>query len=481
MIARTAESYEDKAVEYEMHDGKPYLVLRRPMEDALTEPCPFCNDPHLHGLGDGHRVSHCIGRDVTLTLSDGTVLRQDRGYMVRTGPRQEGEDVKESDVSRREERKDKPLRYFEERRDTHEWVVLGPGFGDGSEFRVEEIPLLEALAMGYELAFLPKDTISLAVATPEPTSPEGFRLRSIADLEKLPAVEWLIEKMIPTRGLSFLIGKSGHGKTFVAVSMALSIATGRDWFGRVVRGSPVVFALGEGLHGLRARVSAWQQLHPEVGEAQIFFSDRVPNLMERNSCIEFVEAVKESGVRPGGVFVDTWSRAVAGADENAAKDMSAAVENADFIGRALGCSVIALHHVGKDATQGSRGSSALQASLEAEWELRKLDDGILELRPTKLRDSDTNQRIYLSLKPVITSVGESAVVTDIAPREMRDALTKGEQTALTALRGMKQPATFSDWLGAAGMARTSFRRVVRGLAEKDLIRQTARGYEVTPE
>lgn len=73
-------------VAYEALDGRPYLVLERPNEQAKTEACPFCGRPHSHGTGDGHRVGHCVGermKDEVVAL-DGTRLRRDDGYVVRT-------------------------------------------------------------------------------------------------------------------------------------------------------------------------------------------------------------------------------------------------------------------------------------------------------------------------------------------------------------------------------------------------------------
>ena len=66
-------------------NGKEYIVLWREKEKSETEFCPFCGKRHIHGKGDGHRVSHCTsGEDIFTRKSDGKVFKQSQGYIVRT-------------------------------------------------------------------------------------------------------------------------------------------------------------------------------------------------------------------------------------------------------------------------------------------------------------------------------------------------------------------------------------------------------------
>jgi hypothetical protein len=74
-------------IQYEVLDGRAYAVLRRPEESAAAGPCPFCAVGHLHGIGDGHRMPHCVDGVETVTAADGTLIRRESGYVVRTDPR----------------------------------------------------------------------------------------------------------------------------------------------------------------------------------------------------------------------------------------------------------------------------------------------------------------------------------------------------------------------------------------------------------
>lgn len=73
-------------VEYESDGLRNWLVLYRQSEKQKTDPCPFCLSPHSHGIGDGHRIAHCLrqyGFESIRTL-DGTILNRDDGYIIKT-------------------------------------------------------------------------------------------------------------------------------------------------------------------------------------------------------------------------------------------------------------------------------------------------------------------------------------------------------------------------------------------------------------
>ena len=59
-----------------------------------------------------------------------------------------------------------------------------------------------------------------------------------------------------------LYGPSGCGKSFVAIDMALSVASGTPYLGTFpVVQSPVVYLSGEGNSGIKDRIAAWMILH----------------------------------------------------------------------------------------------------------------------------------------------------------------------------------------------------------------------------
>src|SRR5207244_2735924 len=56
-----------------------------------------------------------------------------------------------------------------------------------------------------------------------------------------PAPRWLVDNYLVAETISVLFGPSGGGKTFVALDLALAIATGHPWLGEPVDGGYVVY------------------------------------------------------------------------------------------------------------------------------------------------------------------------------------------------------------------------------------------------
>ena len=94
----------------------------------------------------------------------------------------------------------------------------------------------------------------IADKRPEPR----FRLLSPAELAALPKPNWLIEGVLPEHSFCVLYGEPGCGKTFVALSMALSVAADHSWCGKPTIGGAVLYVTPEGLHGLPLWAEAYQ-------------------------------------------------------------------------------------------------------------------------------------------------------------------------------------------------------------------------------
>ena len=110
-------------------------------------------------------------------------------------------------------------------------------------------------------------------------------------------------------------------KTFLAVDLACSIATGTDTVWRVTEPGPVVFMAGEGRSGLIKRVRAWEKCHG-ARASDLVLVDPVPGLLDTEEGLDaFVAHLMQRN--PGGyrlAVLDTIGRAMAGGNENSQED-----------------------------------------------------------------------------------------------------------------------------------------------------------------
>jgi hypothetical protein len=63
-------------------NGRLYLVLEQSPRTGQTSPCAFCGKRHWHGVGAGHRCTHC-SLDVSFTNDLGQEFRSDDGYILK--------------------------------------------------------------------------------------------------------------------------------------------------------------------------------------------------------------------------------------------------------------------------------------------------------------------------------------------------------------------------------------------------------------
>ncbi len=197
------------------------------------------------------------------------------------------------------------------------------------------------------------------------TSAFHFDDESEQDNAKDPT--WLIKNLIVDESTAVMAGPTGSFKSFLALDVALSVASHGSTFGSAPgRQGPVFYCAREGLPGIkRSRRRAWKEARG-VEDVPLFYVGRAPLVADPKQCEEFIaEMVKTAaGRRPGLITLDTVSKCMVGLDENKASDSSRFVDFCDTLRDIFRCPVLAIHHTGKDAEKGPRGSSALQAGFD---------------------------------------------------------------------------------------------------------------------
>lgn len=203
----------------------------------------------------------------------------------------------------------------------------------------------------------------------------------LVTLGDLPNQQWIVEGVLPQDGLVVMYGVPGCGKTFVALDLGLRIANCMPWCGRDVhRAGVVVYVMAEGMSGIKSRIQAWHDLHSQPHEASFIVVPLTFNICEPASVTRFVTML--SGLcekyddKVVLIIFDTLARVASGIDENSTKDVSALVRIVDGIKAALGCSVMFVHHGGKDDTRGMRGSSSLLGAVDTCIKLTRVDSCI---------------------------------------------------------------------------------------------------------
>jgi hypothetical protein len=203
----------------------------------------------------------------------------------------------------------------------------------------------------------------------------------------------IIKDLLPRRAFGEVHADSGAGKTAIITDMLLHVAAGLEYRNRRTVQQPVIYCALEGHGGIDNRVIAAAE---EIGITDAPFAlvkatdnFRDPEAAERVASIAN-ELVQTFGGDNPIVAIDTYQAALGAGGSDC--DPAAVSEFIQNVQKYLltSCTVLILHHFGKDASRGGRGWSGLRASLDFELEIDNTD-GLRTLRVTKSRDGSDRQ------------------------------------------------------------------------------------------
>lgn len=245
--------------------------------------------------------------------------------------------------------------------------------------------------------------------------------RDLPTTLKPPA--WLARHYVEAHSLSVLFGEPGAGKSFVALDLGLSIATGTQWHGNRVKQTPVVYLCGEGWGGLQRRMHAWRDWHQvDWRPAPFALTKRAIPLGNRQAAealkCDIDAIIDQLGDAPGLFIVDTLARNFGAGDENSTKDMSLFIDHVGaYLMDAYQAGVMLVHHTGHGDKQRARGSSSLKGAVDAEYFVTKGDAGIVELSGLKMKDAAIPDTLYFSMRVVDLGIRDEdgEAITSVVP------------------------------------------------------------------
>jgi hypothetical protein len=224
------------------------------------------------------------------------------------------------------------------------------------------------------------------------------------DLRDMP--HDFVEDTLTDGGFSVVYGDSNVGKSFWVADLAVHVAAGLTWAGREVDQRGVLYIASEGGGAFGKRVEAIRKERGLTGLPFVTAPEAV-NLIDKGEAERVIETwrhLKNQGNQVGLIIVDTLSRSMPGANENAPEAMTAFIENCDQIRRDTGAHVLIIHHTGKNPENGARGHSSLKGAVDTEISIKSdgVGRGVAEM--CKQRDLEKWQEL-MSFRLVPVKVG----------------------------------------------------------------------------
>ncbi|MBG4701564.1 AAA family ATPase [Pseudomonas aeruginosa] len=305
----------------------------------------------------------------------------------------------------------------------------------------------------------------------EPTEERSrWNFLTIDELEALPPPKWLIPGVLTEGSLAAIYGAPESGKSFLAVDMSMAIAGGMDWHGRGVERGAVLYIAAEGAPGLGKRVRAWKLERSAQGHPFDFrlMRDDLNLAAEKEGGVRaFVQLVTDELGPLKLVVIDTLNQTAAGADENSAKDMGRYIASMKMLRDATGAAVVVVHHSGKDASKGMRGSTALLGAMDTTVEVDRDKDGrAITVRVQKQKDAEREGAMRFNLEKKADSLVLRPTVIDDAASDFAEGATQSDELLVLACELGRASGTLkaADLVEAAikrlGMSQSSAKRAV---------------------
>lgn len=220
----------------------------------------------------------------------------------------------------------------------------------------------------------------------QPEQEKTFEFHPLSDVSEMKPPQWIVKPVIIEGGVGQIWGQSGSSKSFLAIDLGMHVAHGWSWYGHRVKQRPVRYMVLEGGQGFAAlRLRAYMQWHYSRGgnilngDFQYFVGNF--DLMEESEVISLAKSIPEGTL----LFIDTQAQATAGVEENTS-GLGVAISNAQLLSRVAKCTVILIHHAGKDIKKGGRGWSGQKAAWDFEISVNKVEKGRYSWKVEKCKD-----------------------------------------------------------------------------------------------
>ncbi|MCW5875422.1 MAG: AAA family ATPase [Anaerolineales bacterium] len=257
-------------------------------------------------------------------------------------------------------------------------------------------------------------------AIPDPPQ-DSLRVYSAWEtLDQPPAQDWCVQGIITRPSLNMLVGAPGAKKTWLALDLAVSVASGQPWLGHPVgahgnapsQSSPLVGA-GSPRPGIPVLIldqegglqRTWDRLgrtlrghglageslpgvsradSPKGHEVPLHFIPPAGYNLANPSEVDAI-AARARSLKAGLIIIDALVNVMSGVDENNVLSMQPVIANLSRLAREANAAVLVIHHANKRGV--FRGSSLIASGVDHMLAIESApDEDIIHLVTLKARD-----------------------------------------------------------------------------------------------
>jgi RecA-family ATPase len=302
----------------------------------------------------------------------------------------------------------------------------------------------------------------------------------VSDIETTQHLSWMIENLWLDNGVGIIGGEPKSYKTFAAMSLAVSVASGKSCFGHYEvrkKGPVLLFAAEDSLAMVKDRIMGITKAMDVDFESLNLHVITTPKLRIDSEIDRKKMETLLQDLKPVLLVLDPFVR-LHRIDENSSGEVAGLLSWLRDLQRQYSLNIVVVHHARKRAGnerpgQSLRGSSELHAWGDSNFYLRRLsEDDYVELTiehraaasqgDIQLKLQTNDQRAFLTYES-----GASIPKTPATPQER----------IMTALRSIGVQASGEQLRSTSGMKTTTFWQTLNDLVKnKDVCKTEDNNY-----
>jgi hypothetical protein len=277
--------------------------------------------------------------------------------------------------------------------------------------------------------------------------------------------QWLVDGWLRLGGTSIWAGKPKCGKSTLLQQLAVSVALGRNFLGRVVQQGLALYALldGDNLDATRIRLAEMAGGSPFNGSLAV--ADDVPFSKPEHATQKLQEMIGDK--RPSLVVLDTLPGFLSVESLDKFPEMRPYLRQLSRLAESLGCHIALSHHDKKRqadaASDRLNGSTAIGATVEALVSVQLATDGRQTVECAQHRYGNGFPKTQLSFDPATYRSTPFGTVEEIRSQgvEAREGDLRREVLAILQVEGrMERNKLMSELTGMASRKLTTIKSLV---------------------
>lgn len=289
---------------------------------------------------------------------------------------------------------------------------------------------------------------------------------------KIKPIVWNVEKLIPTEGITLIMGEPGCGKTWLALDVAVHMSQGRSMYNRSCLKKNVLFIAAEGgSNRMCDRVNRMFSgvVKEEDFEDSLFWEAMILKLDLEEDLQVLRTMIEKNNI--GMCILDPFVRLLGDTDENNNTSVAKIFASLYEISLKYGCDFILLHHTGKGVQRGpygARGAGVIASEANSILSLVKTREGFTVYQK-KNRDDEEQEKFNLVF---VDGVDKKSI--ELKLKETKSI--ENQKDEFYVLKENKGTMYYKDVASILNKKEDTTRKALNRLADSGLITKIKDGY-----